>query len=141
MRMVCDRRAFRPAPIVSARWLDADGDYPAARAMWSGSMDLTKNEWLGSWHQGYEYCGIFADAALVARAAVWRYSEQAWELASVAVLPAYRRRGMAKEVCSLATARILDAGRLAMCSTRVDNVAMRRTAMAIGYCPDRDARG
>jgi RimJ/RimL family protein N-acetyltransferase len=138
VHLVCRREAFRPVPATRARWLEPEADYAAARALWAPFTDLGRAEWLDFWTQGYAYCGIFEQGALVARAAVWRYSDGAWELAAVFVVPERRRRGLAKEVCSLATARILDAGRLATCSTRADNAAMRRTAAALGYAPGPD---
>ena len=133
VRMVCRRADFRPVGMVKARWLDPHGDYELVRAMWASFMELSREEWLSFWDQGYEYCGIVADGLLVACAAVWRYSDDAWELAAAGTLPAYRRRGLARVVSSLATSRILDADRLATCNTRADNVAMQRTAAAIGF--------
>jgi len=133
IRLVCGQDTFRPVPSRRARWLDADGDYAAARGMWAHFIDLSRDEWRGFWRQGYEYVGIFDDGDLVARAALWRYSDEAWELAAVYVLPEWRRRGLAVEVCSLVTARILGAGRLATCNTRADNVPMQKTALALGF--------
>lgn len=75
--MVCHRDTFRPVHILKARWLDPHGDYEAARSMWASFMDLTREEWLGFWQQGYEYCGIFEDRTLLARAAVLRYRRSA----------------------------------------------------------------
>ena len=131
--MVCLRTTFRPVPVVSARWLDPYRDYEFARAMWASFMELSREEWLGFWEQGYDYCGIVDKGLLVARAAIWRYSDGAWELASVGTMPEYRRRGLATEVCSLATSRIVTADRLATCNTRMDNIPMQRTAAAIGF--------
>ncbi len=135
VRMVSRLTDFRPVGIVNARWLESHSDYELARAMWADFMELSREEWLSFWDQGYEYCGIVDNGSLVARAAVWRCSDGAWELAAVATLPEYQRRGLAREVCSLATSRILGAGRLATCNTRADNVPMRRTAVAIGFAP------
>jgi len=64
---------------------------------------------------------------------VWRYSEEAWEVAAVYTVPAFRRRGYGKAVVSFVTAHILDAGRLATCHTRVDNAAMIATAESVGF--------
>lgn len=133
VRMVCRRTTFRPVAVVNARWLDAHRDYELVRAMWANFMELSCEEWRSFWEQGYEYCGIIDNGLMVARAAVWRYSDDAWELASVETLPECRRRGLATEVCSLATSRIVGADRIATCNIRIDNIPMQRTAAAIGF--------
>ena len=138
VQLICGGANFRPAPLQSARWLDPRGDYPAAGLIWSSVMDLSLEEWLGFWDEGYEYCGIFDGGRLVARAAAWRYSDDAWELAAVGVLPEWRRRGLGKAVCTLATSRILEAGRTATCTILADNVPMLRTAQAIGFVLRQD---
>lgn len=76
-------------------------------------------------------------------AAVWKYCDTAWEAAAVGTRPAtrtrhargasVRRRGFGKAVVSFVTNTILEAGRLATCSTSGDNIAMQRTAAAVGF--------
>ena len=133
LRLVCSRADFRPVAISRARWLDPQADFEVARVAWSSVTELRREEWLGFWAQGYEYCGVVDHGLLVAHAAVWRYSDDAWELAAVGTLPDYRRKGLGRAVCSLATSRIIDADRLATCNIESVNVAMRRTATGIGF--------
>ncbi len=66
-------------------------------------------------------------------AAIWRYSNEAWELAAVSTRPEFRQRGYGQSVASFVTAAILGQGRLATCLTAGDNTAMRRTAESIGF--------
>ena len=76
---------------------------------------------------------IWEDGKIVARAAVWKYSETAWEVAAVSTLPEYRCRGYGEKVVSHCTAVILSAGRVATCTTKDTNIAMRRTAEKVGF--------
>ena len=133
VRLVCRRTEFRPVETMNARWLDPQEDYELARVAWSSGMELSREEWLGFWEQGYEYCGVVDHGLLLAHAAVWRYTDDAWELAAVGTLHEYRRQGLGKAVCSFATSRIIDANRFATCNIESVNVAMRRTATAIGF--------
>jgi predicted GNAT family acetyltransferase len=66
-------------------------------------------------------------------AAVWRYSEVAWEVASVYTRPEVRGRGYAKAVVAFVTTAILGAGKRATCSTASDNRAMQRVAERVGF--------
>ena len=45
------------------------------------------------WRCGSSVDSLSANGNDKQRIAVWRYSDDAWELAAVATLPAYRRRG------------------------------------------------
>ena len=72
-------------------------------------------------------------AWIIARAAVWAYSDTAWELAAVMTQPDHCGHGSARAVCSFATAQILAAGRTATCHTALTNTAMLRVAERLGY--------
>ena len=82
---------------------------------------------------GYEYAAIIAEGQIVSIAAVWRYSDDAWEAAAVSTNPESRRKRYAKTVVSFVSASILASGRKATCLTRSDNVAMQRTAESVGF--------
>jgi predicted GNAT family acetyltransferase len=96
---------------------------------------MTSKDWQEVFDQGFRYCGIVQSGAIVALAAVWTYSSEAWELAAVQTDEAWRGRGYAKAVCSFVTAHILANGRVATCGTGADNIAMQRVAAAIGFRP------
>lgn len=76
---------------------------------------------------------ILEDGKIVARAAVWMYSEEAWEVAGVHTLPAYRRRGYGEALVRFCTAEIVRRGRKATCTTGEDTAAMINTAKAVGF--------
>lgn len=133
----CTRETFRPSLHHAVRWLDWHEDYPLMQAFREPVMPLALDEWLGFEEQGYQYCGIVVDGALVCIAAVWRFQETKWMLAAVMTKPELRRHGYAKAVCSFITAHILDSGRIAVATTALTNVAMQRTAESIGYQRDR----
>jgi predicted GNAT family acetyltransferase len=116
------------------RWLDWDLDFSLAQAMWPEALPLTRATWDEARALGYRYCGAIEQGYIRAIAAVWRYSEMAWEVAAVRTLPEARRQGYAKAVVSFVTAHILDAGKRATCTTGEDNLAMQRTAESVGFC-------
>jgi predicted GNAT family acetyltransferase len=138
-KMVCSREAFRPRLAASVRWLDWESDSDLARDLWSsGGSTYSDEEWETLWSEaraeGYRYCAVIEDDKIVSRAAVWRYSDEAWEVAAVYTVPSFRQRGYGKSVVSFATAHILEAGRVATCHTSIDNPAMIRTAETTGFC-------
>ena len=83
--------------------------------------------------EGFQYCAVVEHSQLQAMAAVWRYSEDAWEVASVYTRPEARGRGYAQAVVSFVTAAILSAGKRATCSAASDNPAMQRVAECVGF--------
>jgi len=80
---------------------------------------------------------IWEDGKIVARAAVWKYSETAWEVAAVSTLPGYRKRGYGAMVVSHLTAIILTNGKVATCTTGDTNTAMRGLAKKVGFTETR----
>ena len=129
----CTAATFRTAARYPARWLDWEDDFALAQVMWPETLPLTWEIWQEAREAGYRYCAAVEDGQVQAIAAVWRYSETAWEVAAVSTLPSARGRGYAAAVVSFATASILDAGRRATCTTAADNRAMQRTAERIGF--------
>ncbi|MHB1355676.1 MAG: GNAT family N-acetyltransferase [Anaerolineae bacterium] len=128
----CTRETFLPALPFPARWLDREGDSALLRAYWKDDTILP--EFLTeARNAGYTYTAIIETGEIIALAAVWRYSEESWELAAVSVDVDHRQRGYGGAICSFVTAYILDADKLATCNTRVDNTPMRQTAESIGF--------
>lgn len=138
LNLTCTRDTFRPSLTADVRWLDWEADSELARALWALQGFVYSDEgwrelWSGARAEGYRYCAVIEDGTIASRAAVWRYSDEAWEVAAVYTAPAWRRQGYARSVVSFVTAYILDAGRVATCHTNVDNLAMARTAEAVGF--------
>ena len=129
----CTNETFQPRMPHPVRWLDWYEDYELARTMWPESLPLTRETWLEARELGYTYCGAIAGGEIEAIAAVWRYSETAWDVAAVRTRTESRRCGYARSVVSFVTAYILASGRLATCSTNRDNLAMQRTAESVGF--------
>jgi predicted GNAT family acetyltransferase len=136
VELICTAETFVPVGHEGVRWLDQDGDlalYQDAVYRKIGAEVPSEEDW-EEWHrQGYRYCGLVRGSTIVALAAVWAYSDAAWELAAVRTQPDYRGRGHAKSVCSFATAHILAAGRTATCHTALTNTAMLQVAERLGY--------
>lgn len=59
----------------------------------------------------------------------------AWEVAGVLTRPAYRRQGYGEAVTRFCTAKIVERGRKATCTTGGDNTAMINTMKAVGFQP------
>lgn len=134
-KFACTNDTFRPAPHDGVRWLDVERDFCLARDLWAKhGQTISLDDWNGFHAAGYRYCAIIKDQAIAAKAAVWRYSEDAWEVAAVSTEPEYRRQGLGKAVVAFVTACIIQSGRVATCTTEPENVAMRRTAESVGFC-------
>jgi GNAT superfamily N-acetyltransferase len=133
LRYLCTPATFQPDTSHPVRWLDWERDYALASTIWPQEQPLSRVTWEQARELGYRYCGVVDRDRLLAIAAVWRYSETAWEAAAVRTQPDARRRGCAKSVVSFVTAQILDHGRRATCTTGRNNVAMQRTAESVGF--------
>jgi predicted GNAT family acetyltransferase len=120
-------------------WSQADWEdyFRTADGMWPGLAPLSREEWDTAHAQGYTYCAALVEGRAVAIAAVWRRSEDEWEVAAVGTAPAFRRRGYGKAVVSFVADHILRRGRAATIGFRTSNVAMRRTAESVGFGPRR----
>ena len=133
MSLRCTPTTYQVTDTSGVRWLDRDADFELARALWPAEQPLSRHDWEEAHDAGYRYCGVIEGGRLVAMAAEWRYSEEAWEAAAVRTLDDYRRRGHGKRVVAFVTAHILTSGRVATCHTASDNLAMIRTALSVGY--------
>jgi len=127
---VCTPISFQPAQRHPVRWLEWEQDYPLVQEFWP---EQTPEGWQEAREEGFQYCAVIAQGQLQAMAAVWRYSEVAWEVASVYTRPEARGRGYAQAVVSFVTAAILSAGKQATCSAAADNPAMQQVAEKIGF--------
>ena len=73
------------------------------------------------------------DDKIVSCAGVWRYSDEAWEVAAVGTLDGFCHKGHTKRIGAFVAAYILASGRLATCSTDDGNIAMIATAKRVGF--------
>lgn len=134
IHLTCTQEEFTPPEYSSVRWLERDADYELARELCAAcKQDLSYSEWVEAHDLGYTYAGIIEEGKLISCAAVWRYSEQAWEVAAVVTRDGYRRRGYSKQVIAFVTAHILEQGRRPTCTTNDDNIAMIATARSVGF--------
>ena len=108
-------------------------DFELARQFGRQDPPLSREEWSGNRQAGYRYCALILEGRIVAEAAAWSRSDEAWEVAAVYTDPDLRRKGHARAVVSFATAHILSTGRVATCTTNADNTAMIRTAESVGF--------
>src|SRR5947208_14687026 len=109
--LICTAETFRPVNDEAVRWLDRHKDL----SLWqqtahAAGFERPSQEDLEEWHQqGYRYCALVRGGLLIAQAAVWTYSENAWELAAVSTLAPHRGRGYAADEFSFPTANVLAA--------------------------------
>src|SRR5713101_8869589 len=103
------RFAARPTHSASrVRWFDLDADFRLMRERWRAvGASMTRAESKDLQREGYRYCGIVEEGAIVASAAVWMYSPAAWKLAAVWTREDRRSMGYATAACSFATAHIV----------------------------------
>jgi RimJ/RimL family protein N-acetyltransferase len=112
------------------RWLEWEQDYPLVQEFWP---EQTPEGWQEAWAEGFQYCAVIEHDQIQAMAAIWRYSQAAWEVASVYTRPEARGRGYAQAVVSFVTAAMLEAGKRATCSAGSDNPAMQRVVEHVGF--------
>jgi predicted GNAT family acetyltransferase len=128
-------REFLPSCEVVIRWLELPKD--AARfaefLLSEQNRKVTSDDMLKWQHDGTEYCSLFVNGSIFARAAVERYSETSWECADVRVARTARNKGYAKQICSFVIHQILDAGKKATISTESDNRAMLKVIASLGF--------
>ncbi len=134
IHLTCTQEEFAPPDYSSVRWLELDADFELARGLWAAcQQELTYPTWVEAHDLGYTYAGIIVEEKLVSCAAVWRYSEQAWEVAAVVTRDGYRRRGYSKQAVAFVTAYIFEQSRRPTCTTNDDNIAMIATARSVGF--------
>ena len=76
---------------------------------------------------------IWDNGKIVSRAAIWKYSQTAWEVAAVSTLPEYRGKGYGAMVVRHCAAIILEHGKVATSTTSDTNTAMRRILENTGF--------
>jgi GNAT superfamily N-acetyltransferase len=74
------------------------------------------------------------EGALAGLAAASIDCDTMWQI-GVDTLPGYRRRGIAKATVSALTQAIFKRGKLPYYSTYISNIASKRVAFSLGYCP------
>jgi predicted GNAT family acetyltransferase len=126
----CTPISFQPLQRHPVRWLEWEQDEPLVQDF---RPEQTPAGWQEAREESFQYCTVVEHSQLLALAAVWRYSEDAWEVASVYTRPEARGRGYAQAVVSFVTATILSAGKRATCSAASDNPAMQRVAECVGF--------
>lgn len=76
---------------------------------------------------------IWDNGKIVSRAAIWKYSPTAWEVAAVSTLPKYRGKGYGEMLVSHCTAIILQNEKMATCTTDSQNIIMRNLIEKVGF--------
>ena len=76
---------------------------------------------------------IIEDGAIVSRAAIWKRSDDVWEVAGVSTRPDRRSEGYGAAVVKSCIAKIVENDKTAACTTRPNNIAMINTALQAGF--------
>ncbi len=133
--MECGRQNFKPVAGVDVRWLTLDDDFDFVRTAWVEDPSFRRRDWDRLHGEGYTFCVVSDVGTVLSRAAVWRRSEEEWEVEAVWTRADCRRRGLAKAVVSTATASVLENDRIATLHALAENVAMVRVAESVGFRP------
>jgi predicted GNAT family acetyltransferase len=130
----CSLADLEPVDTTFVRWLNPMSEYPLAQRYWASfDQTLRHSTWQKAHEFGYQYAAMFEGDWLVACAAVWRFSNDAWEVSGVSTLPDYRRQGRSRRTVAFVTTYILEAGRLATTSAQSSNQAAIATALSVGF--------
>ena len=100
-----------------------------------GQKPMLKRNWKKIIKNGTMYCGVFIENKMVSRAAVEKYSPQAWEVADVRTANEYRNNGYAQKVCLFVLKYILENNKNATIRTEDDNYKMKQIIDKLGFVP------
>lgn len=116
------------------RWLTA-ADYKifTDHLISCGQRVLSQAAWADLIERGINYCGLFADGQMVARACIEPLAPDVWEVADVRVNHRMRNRGYAKRVCHFIAEYILVNRRTVTIRTEEDNLPMQRVIAFLGF--------
>ena len=130
----CSPADLVPVDSSMVRWLDPEVDYHLAQRYWASfAQTLRHSTWMKAHEYGYQYAAMVEGDWMVACAAVWRFSDDSWEVAAASTLPDFRRQGRSRRTVAFVTAHILEAGRVATTSTQASNEAAIATALSVGF--------
>lgn len=128
-KYIMTKENFRPFLLEGIRWLVLEGDFELMKEFWNMNQD----DWNKARELGYTYCAIIVENRIASVAAVWKYSEEKWEVAAVNTRAEFLNRGFAKRVVSFATEYVIANNKTPTISTDANNMAMRKVAESIGY--------
>lgn len=140
LNFICTRDSFRGGQDISVVPFDADADYALLTAFYDSCPEcqsFPKEEYFdGDWYANWEDHVIWSDGRIAARAGIWKFSNDRWEVAGVITRPEYRLQGYSTRLVAHCTARILQQGKVAFLSTAETNHAMQRVAAKVGFIPE-----
>lgn len=115
------------------RWSEAPVDLPDA-GIWLQADDPRLPPWLVPFNGGV-LAALDEDDRYMAGVGIKRHDDVGWEIA-VGTDPAYRGRGLARQLVTQAARRVLDEGAVPTYLHAPDNIGSARVAEAAGF-PDR----
>ena len=138
IRYQCMKEAFSGSSHTCVKAFDAYACYDALQEFYitfDKNLVFSKEEYFQSSVPSdlWDDYVIWENGKIIARAAIWKYSQTAWEVAAVSTLPAHRGKGYGTMVVEHCTAMILKSGKIATCTTSDTNTAMRRVAEKAGF--------
>ena len=72
----CTPTSFQPLQRHAVRWLEWEQDELLVQDLWP---EQTPEGWQKAREEGFQSCAVIEHSQIQAMAAVWRYSEAAWE--------------------------------------------------------------
>ncbi len=124
-----DVNVLRPQPCdLQLRLLEPRDFGPLYKEEWSNALCESRK------HLDVIGLGAYDNGELVGLAGASADGEEMWQI-GIDVLPAYRRRGLAKALVSRLALEILSKGKVPLYCCAWSNVASARTAIASGFRP------
>lgn len=117
------------------RWLESNVDFDLFNQHLElcDQKTISRSSWEALSDAGIEYCGLFIDGKMVARACVEIITDDNWEVADVRVAHDFRNKGYARFVCKYVIRHILRSNKNAMIRTDKHNIAMQRVIARLGF--------
>ena len=128
IKFTTDLSLFKPENHKGVRWLNNE-DYHYMNDFWNISLDT----WNEAKEKDVTYCAIIEEGKIISVAAVWKYSEDKWEVAAVNTREGFENRGFGKKVVSFVTEYILSCNKIPTLTTGEKNTVMQKVAEKVGF--------
>lgn len=134
---ICTEDTLQGGTDPQAAEFDAFGQYEKIVEFYDSCPECAsfpKEEYFaGDWYANWIDYVIWEDGRIAARAGIWKYSEEQWEVAGVITRPEYRGRGYSARLVAHCATKILQAGKRAYLTTAETNTPMIAAAKKAGF--------
>lgn len=100
-----------------------------------GQSKISEAEWQAICADGTVYYLLYEKGLPVARAAIEKLSDEAWEIADVRTAKQFRNRGFSETICRYVISQILSENKNVTIRTESYNLSMLRVIEKLGFKP------